>query len=42
LKTYICNAPRAMLLKTLGHLSGMWWIMKTCFEEGKQYLGMGD
>jgi SRSO17 transposase len=42
LKTYVCNAPVATPLKTLVRLSGMRWPIETCFEEGKQYLGMGD
>jgi SRSO17 transposase len=42
LKTYVCNAPATTPLKTLVRLSGMRWPIETCFEEGKQYLGMGD
>jgi SRSO17 transposase len=41
LKTYVCNAPVATSLKALVRLSGMRWPMETCFEEGKQYLGLG-
>ena len=41
LKTYVCNAPTATSLKTLARLSGMRWPIETCFEEGKQYLGLG-
>lgn len=41
LKTYVCNAPMATSLKTLVRLSGMRWPIETCFEEGKQYLGLG-
>ena len=40
-KTYVCNAPMATSLKTLVRLSGMRWPSETCFEEGKQYLGLG-
>ena len=42
LKTYLCNAPVHTPLATLVRLSGMWWPIETCFEDGKQYLGMGD
>jgi SRSO17 transposase len=42
LKTYLCNAPAATPLAPLVRLSGMRWPIETCFEEGKQYLGMGD
>jgi SRSO17 transposase len=42
LKTYLCNAPAATPLAPLVRLSGMRWPIETCFEEGKQSLGMGD
>jgi SRSO17 transposase len=42
LKTYLCNAPADTRLATLVRLSGMRWPIETCFEDGKQYLGMGD
>lgn len=42
LKTYLCNAPAHTSLETLARLSGMRWPIETCFEEGKQYLGMGQ
>ena len=42
LKTYLCNAPAHTPLETLARLSGMRWPIETCFEEGKQYLGMGQ
>jgi SRSO17 transposase len=42
LKTYLCNAPVATPLARLVRLSGMRWPIETCFEDGKQYLGMGD
>jgi SRSO17 transposase len=42
LKTYLCNAPAATPLARLVWLSGMRWPIETCFEDGKQYLGMGD
>jgi len=42
LKTYVSNAPANTPLATLVRLSGMRWPIETCFEDGKQYLGMGD
>jgi SRSO17 transposase len=42
LKTYLSHAPAAIALLTLVRLSGMRWPIETCFEDGKQYLGMGD
>jgi SRSO17 transposase len=42
LKTSLCNAPADTPLATLVRLSGMRWPIETCFEDGKQYLGMGD
>ncbi len=42
LKTYLSNAPADTPLETLVCLSGMRWPIETCFEEGKQHLGMGD
>lgn len=42
LKTYVSNAPADTPLTTLVRLSGMRWPIETCFEDGKQYLGMGD
>lgn len=42
LKTYLSNAPQALPLMTLVRMSGMRWPIETCFEDGKQYLGMGD
>ena len=42
LKTYLCNAPVGTSLETLARLSGLRWPIETCFEQGKQYLGMGD
>jgi SRSO17 transposase len=42
LKTYLCNAPAGTSLETLARLSGLRWPIETCFEQGKQYLGMGD
>ena len=42
LKTYLSNAPADTSLATLVRMSGRRWPIETCFEEGKQYLGMGD
>ncbi|MBI3301588.1 MAG: hypothetical protein HYZ72_05870, partial [Deltaproteobacteria bacterium] len=42
LKTSLCNAPADTPVATLVRLSGMRWPIETCFEDGKQYLGMGD
>jgi hypothetical protein len=42
LKTYLSNAPADTPLATLVRLCGMRWPIETCFETGKQYLGMGD
>ena len=42
LKTYLCNAPGDTPLDTLVRMSGMRWPIETCFEDGKQLLGMGD
>ncbi len=42
LKSYLSNAPADISLAALVRLSGMRWPIETCFEDGKQYLGMGD
>ena len=42
LKTYLCNAPVETTLEALVRMSGMRWPIETCFEDGKQLLGMGD
>ena len=42
LKTYLSNAPVDVPPKTLVCISGMRWPIETCFEEGKQHIGMGD
>jgi SRSO17 transposase len=42
LKTYLSNAPADTALATLVRMSGMRWPIETCFEDGKQLLGMGD
>jgi SRSO17 transposase len=41
-KYYLCNAPAETLLGELVRISGLRWPIETCFEEGKQHLGMGD
>jgi SRSO17 transposase len=41
LKTYLSNAPATTALALLVWVSGMRWPIETCFEDGKQYLGMG-
>src|SRR5712691_1996323 len=42
LKTYLCHAPVGTALTTQVRMSGMRWPIETCFEDGKQLLGMGD
>lgn len=42
LKCYLSNAPEDTPLPQLARLSGMRWPIETCFEDGKQRLGMGD
>ena len=42
LKTSLCNAPVDTALATHVRMSGMRWPIATCFEDGKQLLGMGD
>lgn len=42
LKTYLSNAPLTTPLTELVRLSGMRWPIETCFEDGKQHLGLGD
>jgi SRSO17 transposase len=42
LKTYLCNAPSDIPQERLVRMSGMRWPIETCFETGKQELGMGD
>jgi len=41
-KYYLSNAPADTTLCTFAWLSGMRWPIESCFEEGKQELGMGD
>lgn len=42
LKCYLSNAPEDTPLPEFARLSGMRWPIETCFEDGKQQLGMGD
>ncbi|SRR6266496_6118757 len=42
LKTYLCNAPADLSQQRLLRTSGMRWPIETCFETGKQELGLGD
>ncbi len=42
LKTSLCNAPVDTTVETRVRMSGMRWPIETCFEDGKQLLGMGD
>ena len=42
LKAYLSNAPAETPRKTFARISGMRWPIETCFEDGKQRLGMGD
>lgn len=42
IKYYLSNAPMGTSLQTFAWLSGMRWPIESCFEEGKQELGMGD
>jgi SRSO17 transposase len=42
LKTYLSNAPATISQSQLVWVSGMRWPLETCFEEGKQSLGLGD
>jgi SRSO17 transposase len=42
LKTFLSNAPADSTPARLVRTSGMRWPIETCFEVGKQELGMGD
>jgi SRSO17 transposase len=42
LKCYLSNAPADIARSRLIRVSGMRWPIETCFEVGKQELGMGD
>lgn len=41
-KYYLSNAPLETPLATFAWVSGMRWPIETCFEEGKQEIGLGD
>jgi SRSO17 transposase len=41
-KYFLSNAPLQTQLVTFAWVSGMRWPIETCFEEGKQELGLGD
>lgn len=42
LKFYLSNAPAETPLAKFAQISGMRWPIESCFEEGKQQLGLGD
>jgi SRSO17 transposase len=42
LKTYLSNAPSTLPADRLVWASGMRWPIESCFEDGKQYVGLGD
>lgn len=42
LKFFLSNAPLVTPLTTFVWLSGMRWPVETCFEHGKQEIGLGD
>ena len=41
-KFFLSNAPPETPLAQFAQVSGMRWPIETCFEEGKQELGLGD
>lgn len=41
-KYFLSNAPADTPLATFVWLSGMRWPIETCFEDGKQEIGLGD
>lgn len=41
-KYYLSNAPANTPLTTFVRVSGMRWPIESCFEDGKQELGLGD
>ncbi len=42
LTTYLCHAPADMPLAALAHLAGRRGPIESCFQEGKQNVGLGD
>jgi len=42
LKIYLCNTPQDTPQAALVCISGMRWPIETCFEDGKQLIGLGD
>jgi SRSO17 transposase len=42
IKFFLCNAPVKVAFSRLARVSGLRWPIETCFETGKQLLGMGD
>jgi SRSO17 transposase len=42
IKYYLSNASKDTPLKEFARVSAMRWPIESCFEEGKQELGMGD
>ena len=42
IKYFLSNAPLNTPLTTFVWLTGMRWPIETCFEDGKQELGLGD
>lgn len=41
-KYYLSNAPIETEVATFAWLSGLRWPIETCFEDGKQKIGLGD
>ena len=41
-KFYLSNAPPDTLLAAFVRVTGLRWPIESCFEEGKQELGLGD
>ena len=41
-KVFLCHAPRRVQPTRLECLTGTRWAIETCFQEGKQLLGLGS